>query len=115
RGPRGPRPGGGYQGGGAGGGGGYQGGGYQGGGYQGGGYQRPPVQQQQPPVQAQPPAVSGEGHGAIQPPPDALPRTGGPILPPLASPQSQPSWKQEVRPEPTPDQGGTPGNGETKE
>jgi hypothetical protein len=36
----------------------------------------------------------------VQGTPDPLPtpaRSGSPILPPLASPQQQPSWKQEVR------------------
>jgi hypothetical protein len=34
----------------------------------------------------------------MQLPPDPLPSRNQPILPPLASPQGQPSWKQEVRP-----------------
>lgn len=48
-----------------------------------------------PPVQAAPPE-----HGAVQAPPPELPsRAGAPILPPMAAPPQQPSWKQEVRPE----------------
>jgi small subunit ribosomal protein S3 len=64
---------------------------------------RPPrrddVPRQAPPVQSAPPAVE---HGAVQGTPEPLPspaRTGSPILPPLASPQQQPAWKQEVRTE----------------
>jgi small subunit ribosomal protein S3 len=69
-----------------------------------GGYgDRPPRQEQirtmppNAPEAAAPPAEEPAG-GAIQMVPDALPspRTSGPILPPLASPQA-PSWKQEFR------------------
>jgi hypothetical protein len=35
-------------------------------------------------------------------------RTGAPILPPLASPQQQPSWKQEVRGTEKPEGGDKP-------
>jgi small subunit ribosomal protein S3 len=58
----------------------------------------------------QPPATAPVAeHGAVQPAPEALPqRTGAPILPPLASPQQQPSWKQEVRGEPAPEGGEKP-------
>ncbi|PWT97492.1 MAG: 30S ribosomal protein S3, partial [Terriglobia bacterium] len=48
---------------------------------------------------------------AMQAPPSDLPRPAArpsaPILPPLMSPQQQPSWKQDVRPE-------TPAAGEPK-
>jgi hypothetical protein len=49
-------------------------------------------------VQAAPPAA--DQGGAVQGSPEPLPspaRGGAPILPPVASPQQQPSWKQEVR------------------
>ena len=52
------------------------------------------------PRQEQPASGSASEHGAVQPAPDALPhpaRGGSPILPPLASPHQQPSWKQEQR------------------
>jgi small subunit ribosomal protein S3 len=48
--------------------------------------------------------------GVIQPPPGEMgqTRTATPILPPVASPSQQPSWKQEVRPpEAAPSEGGT--------
>jgi small subunit ribosomal protein S3 len=45
--------------------------------------------------------VADQGGPAVQTPPSDLPRPAarpsGPILPPLMSPQQQPSWKQEVR------------------
>lgn len=55
---------------------------------------------------------AAEQHGAIQPPPGDMgqpARTSTPILPPVASPAQQPSWKQEVRPPepPSGDGGGT--------
>jgi small subunit ribosomal protein S3 len=52
------------------------------------------------PRQEQPASSPATEHGAVQSAPDALPhpaRSGSPILPPLASPQQQPSWKQEQR------------------
>jgi small subunit ribosomal protein S3 len=55
----------------------------------------------QPPVSSAPPAEAGP---ATQTPPSDLPRPAArpaaPILPPMMSPQA-PSWKQEVRQEPT--------------
>jgi len=48
-----------------------------------------------------PAPVADLGGPAVQTPPSDLPRPAarptGPILPPLMSPQQQPSWKQEVR------------------
>jgi small subunit ribosomal protein S3 len=69
-----------------------------------------------PPRQEPPASVAGgeAGTGAVQMPPEPLPsRRDTPILPPLASPQQQPSWKQEVRGggEPESGGGGDKGNG----
>src|SRR5947209_14323869 len=51
-----------------------------------------------------PPAAPAASGPLVQTPPSELPhpasRPSGPILPPLMSPQQQPSWKQEVRQEP---------------
>jgi len=48
-------------------------------------------------------------HGAVQPPPEPLPsRAGGPITPPLASPHSQPAWKQDAREHPPQGEGEKP-------
>jgi small subunit ribosomal protein S3 len=58
-----------------------------------------------------PAPAADQGGPAIQTPPADLPRPAarptGPILPPLMSPQQQPSWKQEVRKEDKPE-GETP-------
>jgi small subunit ribosomal protein S3 len=55
--------------------------------------------------------AADQGGPAVQTPPSDLPRPAarpsGPILPPLMSPQQQPSWKQEVRKEDKPE-GETP-------
>src|SRR6185437_10521894 len=48
------------------------------------------------PMSAPPAAETGT---PVQTPPSDQPRTGAPILPPLAAPP-QPSWKQELKPEP---------------
>jgi small subunit ribosomal protein S3 len=57
------------------------------------------------------PVSADPGGPAVQTPPSDLPRPAarpsGPILPPLMSPQQQPSWKQEVRKEEKPE-GETP-------
>jgi small subunit ribosomal protein S3 len=77
-------------------------GGYGGdrGGFGGGGDRGPRPEAQQTPA-----------GGAVQPPPESLPnpaRQGGPIMPPLASPQGQPGWKQDKPAE------GPAGEGEKK-
>jgi small subunit ribosomal protein S3 len=75
-----------------------------------GGYGDRPPRRDDGPRQDQP--AGAAEHGAVQPPPEALPspaRGGSPILPPLASPQQQPSWKQEARGEN--EGGGDKGNG----
>ncbi len=63
---------------------------------------------------AGPPPVPAEAGPAVQPPPGEMPRPtsrpSAPILPPLMSPQQQPSWKQEARQEnePAKPEGETP-------
>jgi small subunit ribosomal protein S3 len=57
-----------------------------------------------PPMQTPPPVAAEPSGPATQAPPADLPRPAArptaPILPPLMSPQQQPSWKQEARQEP---------------